>query len=313
MAFATRLFEETHEVPAATLHLAPSVFRTVHRQPVHVPGRDLTRYPSWVKRTLWWLIDRIAIDPLIVGELNRFRRELGLRPVARVFDQWLHSPQRVIGLFPEWFGPPQPDWPAQVRLTGFPLFDEADQHAPTPDLDAFIAAGDPPIVFTPGTANRTADAFMRTAVEAAARLRRRALLLTRYPEQVPEPLAPGVRHEAYVPLSRVLPLCAALVHHGGIGTSAQGLAAGTPQLVMPFGFDQPDNAARLEQLGVGTWIVPSQFTPDRVADRLATLLTEARVHERCRRWAAAVAASRAVEDTCDLLEDVAAMPRAAAS
>ena len=65
------------------------------------------------------------LDPTVVPALNEWRRELGLPPVTRVFSDWIHSPQRVIGLFPDWFGNPQPDWPAAVRLTGFPLYDDS--------------------------------------------------------------------------------------------------------------------------------------------------------------------------------------------
>jgi UDP:flavonoid glycosyltransferase YjiC (YdhE family) len=302
LAFAARLVEETHRAPAATLQLAPSIFRTLHRQPVHFPGHDTTRYPQWAKRAMWWFVDRAAIDPLIVPALNRFRRELGLPSMSRIFNVWVHSPQRVVGLFPEWFAPPQPDWPPQLRLTGFPLYDESDQHTLPRDLEAFLAGGSPPIVFTPGSANQAASVFLRTAVEAAAGLQQRALLLTRYSEQVPHPLPPAVRHEAYVPFSQVLPRCGALVHHGGIGTCAQGIAAGIPQLVMPLGFDQPDNATRLERLGVGSWLRRSRFTPARVADALESLLQSASIQSRCRRWADAVRAVDTISDTCDLLE-----------
>jgi UDP:flavonoid glycosyltransferase YjiC (YdhE family) len=304
LAFATRLFEETHRVPAATLQLAPSVFRSRYRQPVYVPGHDTSGYPRWLKRALWWIIDRAVIDPVIVPEVNRFRRELGLPRMSRIFNTWIHSPQRVIGLFPEWFAPPQPDWPPQLRLTGFPLYDESEQQAPTPGLETFLATGSPPVAFTAGSANRAAGAFLRTAVAAAAQLDRRALLLTRYSDQVPEPLPPTVWHEPYVPFSYVLPRCAALVHHGGIGTCAQALAAALPQLVMPLGFDQPDNAARLEQLGVGGWVVPARFTPECVADALGALLQDERVRSRCHRWAEAIRGSDAVRDTCTLLEEV---------
>jgi UDP:flavonoid glycosyltransferase YjiC (YdhE family) len=285
----------------------------MYRQPIHFPGHDMTGYPRWLKRTLWWVIDRAFVDPHLAREINRLRRDLGLGRTSRIFNTWLHSPQRAIGLFPDWFAPPQPDWPPQLRLTGFPLYDEADQHAISPALDRFLYGGTPPIVFTPGSANRAAAAFLRTAAEAAARVNRRALLLTRYSEQVPSPLPPSVHHEPYVPLSRVLPRCAAIVHHGGIGTCAQGLAAGIPQLVMPLGFDQPDNAARLERLGVGRWIVPRRFTAPRVAEALIAMLDNPTVEARCRRWADAVRQTDAAADTCTLLEDLAAAPPSASS
>jgi len=97
------------------------------------------------------------------------------------------------------------------------------------------------------------------------------------------PLPPHALHAAYAPFSRVLPRAAAVVHHGGIGTCAQGLAAGIPQLLMPMAFDQPDNAMRLRRLGVGDWVVPRRFTASRVARSLEQLLADETVAGACRR------------------------------
>jgi UDP:flavonoid glycosyltransferase YjiC (YdhE family) len=272
MAIPTRVFEEVHRAPAATIHLAPSVFRSDYRQPVIAPGIDLTLLPRWMKRGLWRILDKKMLDPLLVPPLNAWRAELGLPPVSRIFKDWLHSPQRVIGLFPDWFGDPQPDWPAQTVLTGFPLYDEADRHEADPVLEDFLASGSPPIVFTPGTAKRQAAEFFEVAVEATLRLRRRALLLSPYEEQMPEKLPPEILHVPYVPFSRVLPRCAAIVHHGGIGTCAQAFAAGIPQLVRPLAFDQFDNAARVRRLGAGSVLRPARFSTDRASDALTALI-----------------------------------------
>ena len=300
LSFGTRLFEETHGVPAATLHLAPSIFRSDFEQPAIAPGRDLTRAPRWIKRSFWWAADRFLSDPLIVPKLNAFRQELGLQPVSRVFRHWMHSPQRVIGLFPDWFAPPQPDWPRALRLTGFPQYDESDQQQLSPALVAFLDQGPPPIVFTPGSANQNAAAFFRGAVDAASRLNRRALLLTRYTEHLPS-LPPTVHHEGYAPLSHLLPRSAALVHHGGIGTLAQALAAGVPQLTMPMGFDQPDNTTRLLRLGVAKWVAPARFSGDTVAPLLNSLLTDPAVASSCAKYAALLKDGSALARTCDLL------------
>jgi rhamnosyltransferase subunit B len=305
LGFAARLFEEKHKVPAATIQLAPSVFRSDYEQPAYIPGRDGSNWPRWLKRALWWGVDRLLVDPNIVPELNRIRHDLGLAPVSRVFKAWLHSPQRVIALFPNWFGPPQPDWPMQLRFAGFPLYDEADQHALAPGLLTFLDKGSPPIVFTPGSANRAATAFFRAAVDATQKLGMRAVLLTKYAEQVPSAIPPTIHHEPYVPLSQLLTRCAALVHHGGIGTCAQALAAGVPQLVMPLGFDQPDNTTRLLRLGVARWLAPGRFTGWNVSEALKSLLQDGSVAEHCGRWAAAVSQDHGIDDACTLLEEVA--------
>jgi UDP:flavonoid glycosyltransferase YjiC (YdhE family) len=304
LSFATRVFEEVHAAPAATLHLAPSIFRSDYQQPAYIPGADSSRFPMWVKRSMWWLVDRWLIDPHVVPELNRWRRELGLRPVSRVFKEWLHSPRRVVGLFPDWFAPIQSDWPPQLRLTGFPLYDEPDEHALSPGLQAFLDGGSSPILFTPGSANRAASQFFAAALDATRRLGRRALFLTPYSEQLPAAPGTDAWHEPYVPFSHVLPRCAAIVHHGGIGTCAQGLAAGVPQLTMPLGFDQPDNTTRLWRLGVGRWVRPHLFSDERVAAELAVLLGDARVTERCGHWAQEVRRSDPVGATCAVLEEL---------
>ncbi len=304
MAFAARVFQDRHAAPVISMHLAPSAFRTLHLQPSGVPGQDLSWLPKPLKQLMWWVLDRALLDPNIGPAINRLRADIGLPAISRPFKDWLHSPDRTIGLFPPWFGPPQPDWPEQARLTGFPLFDETGQHELNPELERFLNGGTPPIVFTPGSAQSQAGGFFATAIEATAIMRRRCLLLTRYPEQLPRDIPDHARHEAYVPFSSLLPRCAAIVHHGGVGTCAQGLAAGIPQLTMPMGFDQPDNATRLQRLGVGSWVVRKKFTGERVAEALNELLASEKVAESCRRWKEKLAEGDPVRETCELIEAV---------
>jgi rhamnosyltransferase subunit B len=308
LSFFARVFEETHRVAAATLHLAPSIFRSDFRQPILPSGSDISAWPRWAKRALWWGVDRFLVDPIVAPPLNSWRAELGLAPASRMFDAWFHSPQRLVGLFPRWFGDPQPDWPPQLRLTGFVLSDEScvpDEKLPGQSigLEEFVRAGQAPIVFTPGTANRHAAAFLRAAIDATAAIGRRAILVTRYRDHLPASLPPHVHHASYAPFDRLFPRVSAVVHHGGIGTCAQGLAAGVPQLVMPMGFDQPDNAVRLARLGVGEAIPPSQFTGERVGAALTRLLSSDTVATRCRRWSAETNSTSGVVNACDLLEE----------
>jgi len=304
LALVTRTFEEKHRALAASIHIAPGVIRSEYIAPVFEPGFDLSRAPRWYKRGVYWVADRFFLDPHITPSLNAFRAELDLPPVRRVFHSWLHSPQLTIGIFPDWFGPLQPDWPPQTRLTGFILYDDDEAPHIEPDIEEFLAAGEPPIVFTPGTGNRQAPGFFDAAVKAVGLLGMRALLLTGYPEQLPGDLPEGVRHASYLPFSRVLPRSAAIVHHGGVGTCAQGLAAGIPQLTMPMGFDQPDNATRLRRLGVGAWLTPRRFTPSRLAKALENLLENSETAIACQRYSRLVRESDALAATCSLLEEL---------
>ena len=284
MCLGARIAQERLGFRLVTHHLAPALFWSRFRPPAST-GPPFDRLPAPFQSGLHRLVVAI-VDRALAPTINDFRKRLGLPPVRDVLYRWCNSPQRVIGLFPHWFALPQPDWPPQVRLTGFPLFDPPDADDTGADSAAPLSDGPPPIVFTPGSANIRARAFFEAAVEASQRLGRPALLLTRYPHQLPTRLPVAVVHRDYVPLQTLLPRAAAIVHHGGIGTTAQGLAAGIPQVIMPMSHDQPENAARLRRLGVGIGLSPRHFTGRVVAEALDRLLRSEEVLGRCRELAA---------------------------
>ena len=130
---------------------------------------SINRLPRSLKRGLFWLLD-LAADRVLAPGANGLRRELGLPRVGHITSRWWHAPQRAIGLFPDWFAPPQPDWPAQTALTDFPLFDEGDVGPVSQEIGRYLDAGDPPVVFVAGSGNRQAARFFSAAVEACHRL-----------------------------------------------------------------------------------------------------------------------------------------------
>lgn len=305
MAFGARIAQEVHNVPLATIHLQPICLLSEHETSVPPAMALMTNLPRFFKRMAFGLAD-INIQRLCGGPLNEFRESLGLEPVRRriLFDWW-HSPQRVVGLFPEWFARPQPDWPTQTRLTGFPLYDEADLQEPDPELESFLAKGEPPVVFTPGSGNLFGQSFFQAAVEACQRTGRRGILLSRYTDHLPAKLPSTVRHFAFVPFSKLLNRSAALVHHGGIGTTSQALNHGVPQLIMPLSHDQPDNAARIRRLGVGSSIHRSSFKGRRVARELTELLKSADIKHQCRIVSERMQHTQPLQQTVDLVEELA--------
>jgi UDP:flavonoid glycosyltransferase YjiC (YdhE family) len=280
LALGARIAQERLGVPTVSVHLSPSLFRSVHETPQLTPHRMPPWLPVPLKRFQYWLADVYA-DRVLAGEINAFRGELGLPAAKRIIDQWWHSPERILALFPDWFAAPQPDWPPQTVLAGFPLYDERGIVEPSPALQKFLAAGRPPVVFTPGSANLHAREFFAAAIDACRRIGRRAILLTRFPEQLPSDLPESVLHADFVPFGWLLPQAAAVVHHGGVGSTAQGLACGVPQLLMAMAFDQFDNAERVRKLGVGDWLRPSRFTAPAVAEKLARLIGNPEVASRC--------------------------------
>ena len=302
---SSRLMQETVGAPLANVFFSPLMFRSDYQSPRMGPMLLQKWVPRWLRRAQFWFADHLVIDRLICPELNRFRRELGLAPVSGVMRDWWFSPQLVLGLFPDWFAPPQPDWPSQVRLAGFPLWDQAAPSGLPKEVREFLSEGDPPIVFTPGSSMAHGKAFFQAAVQACQLLGRRGALLTKYPRQLPSELPDSVRHFEFVPFSQLLPQAAAVVHHGGIGSSAQGLAAGTPQVIMPMAYDQPDNSQRLRRLGVAEELKPRKFRGPALAQTLDRLISNPSPHEQCRHWAERCDAAQALAASCEALEKLA--------
>lgn len=302
LALAARLLAEKRDIPHATVHLSPSIIRSAIRPPVMGDPALPDWLPPAVVRGVWYLVDRWLVDPIVCPELNRIRAGLGLAPVERVFDEWIHRSALVVGMFPSWFAPPQPDWPRQVRLAGFTFFDGAGSAPLDPAVETFLDDGPPPVVFTSGTAVARERRFFEASVEACRLSGRRGLLLTRYPEQVPDELPPGVRHVAYAPFSEVFGRAAAVVHHGGIGTAAQALRAGVPQIVRPLAFDQFDNAHHLKRLGVARVIRPDRYGAQAVAGALDEVTSSVEMAEACATGAIRLRGADAAAEAVTLIE-----------
>jgi rhamnosyltransferase subunit B len=231
----------------------------------------------WFKK--WILSLPNPVDLFALPKVRSICEANGVKPPRSLWRDWWDSPDGVLALFPAWFAQPQPDWPANHLQWTFPLEDLATEQALQPELQAFLANGERPVVFTPGSANVQAARFFAVAAEAVELIGCRAVFVTREPKQVPPNLPASILTVEYAPFSTLLKHAAVFVHHGGIGTMSQGFAAGVPQLIMAMAHDQPDNAARLERLGAGSGLSVRQFTPERVAYELKLLLHGAAIHQ----------------------------------
>jgi rhamnosyltransferase subunit B len=288
-------------VKIAAAYLAPANLVTVH-DPLMVGPR---RVPPWVplaaRRAFWRWVNRRFIDPVALAGVNAARTARGLAPVPSLMDYIATVPDLSLTLFPDWFAPTQPDWPQPLVRGNFPLFDLNADAPLAPDVTAFLQAGPPPLVFTHGTGNTQAAAYFRAAAGAATRLGRRAIFLTQHREQVPADLPPSMLWQDYVPLRALLPHAAALVHHGGIGTTAEALRAETPQLVVPLALDQFDNGARVTALGVGASLPAGRLNERRLVRALGDLLAAPGLAERTRVVAARFAPGAGIDKMCDAL------------
>ena len=280
MALGARVANERWGWPHATVHVSACWWFSATDPPLF-KGMGWMRWLSPASRAkVWAWIEGRFLDPLAAPGLNAWRATFGLPPVRRVFGRWSASPQCVLGLYPAWFAPLPSDAPQQMRLTGFALPPGSETAALAEPLRQFLHTGRPTVLLMAGSGMQHADQFFRTALRACERLGCQALLL-----------GPGAREAAdgqahafgqdYVPLEQVLPMCAAVVSHPGIGTIAGALAAGVPLLLTPYAFDHFDNARRAVRLGVARQLPPTAG-PGRMARALRDLMRDEAVAAACR-------------------------------
>jgi rhamnosyltransferase subunit B len=301
--FAASLVHEKLGVPLTNLILQPWMIPSSIAPPIIPNFTFLSSAPPFVWKLFWRGLEGVA-DGLVAGGLNRVRASLGLKPMRRIFQNWL-AQELLIGMFPDWYGPPQADWPAQMRLTGFPMFDGGHSACLPDEVLNFCRAGKPPVAFTFGTGMAHSADLFRAALEACELLGIRGIFLTKYRDQLPASLPSSALHCAFAPFQKLFPLCAAVVHHGGIGTVAKALGAGTPQLIHPICFDQIDNGARVKRLGAGDYLRAKRSSGKQIANALAPLIGE-EFRTRCRKLATRFDQTNAFETAANLVEGLVA-------
>jgi UDP:flavonoid glycosyltransferase YjiC (YdhE family) len=307
-AYATGIVAEKKRMPwVSAMHIPTGLFSAY--DPPLIPG-----FPGFSRRLR-------SFGPNFYGPLGRsinwvarglarpwhhLRKEIGLAP-ARGFNPLTesYSPVLHLALFSKWLADKQRDWPAQTIVTGFPWFDaEGDGELP-PKLARFLDDGEPPLVFTLGSAV-VADAgtFYQHSATVAKLLGRRAVLLVKNPRVLLPELPEGVVAFDYAPFSLLFPHAAAIVHHGGIGTTGQAMRSGRPSLVMPCAWDQPDNADRAARLGIARTIARNRYDPHRVSAELRLLLEDPAYAQRASEIATKVRQEEGVKAACDALESL---------
>lgn len=233
------------------------------------------------------------------------RRDLGLDPEHDPIFIDKFSPLLHLAMFSEAFAMPQPDWFSPTIQTGFCFYDESETLALQPELEAFLAEGEPPIVFTLGSAAvMDARDFFDESAKAAKLLGRRAVLLYGKDNAPPKGLDECMIAFGFAPYSLVFPRAACVVHQAGVGTTAQVLRAGVPQLIVPFSHDQPDNAARCRRAGVAEIIGRDSYTAESAARALSMILTDEKYRANALPLKRILDSENGTKTACDAIEDI---------
>lgn len=267
LAYHALLVARTRKIPFVSTILSPLNFWSKYDPPAMDKILWLPRmHRIWGATISGVIMKQMAQHVYSWGDPYRdVQQALGMEVDRRnVFFEGQFSPIKNLGLFSPVFGPRQPDWPPNAVATGFPFLDQ-DNDIPEDVRDKvrdFLQAGEPPVVFTLGSsAVWDAGNFYRDSIEAVNQCRLRAVLLIGKDIQgnVPKELPENIIAVEYLPHALIFRHARAIVHQGGVGTTAQALRSGNPQLVVPYSHDQFDNAARVKRLGCGLWMQKKKY------------------------------------------------------
>jgi rhamnosyltransferase subunit B len=276
LAYAAPIVAKTTGIPWASHVLAPFSFFSAYDPPVLPPYPTLAKVQAMVPG-MGHLIARFArhVTREWSEPIYELREQLGL-PAGDdpIFDAKFSS-QLVLALFSPVLGERQPDWPACTRTAGVTHL--------APELEAFLQAGPPPLVFTLGSAAvlDAGDFYEQSALAAESLNQRAVLLVGSDPRNLPgHKLPPSIHVAQYAPYSRIFPRASLIIHQGGVGTTAQALRAGKPMLLMPYSHDQPDNARRVRRLGVAKVIPRHHYEGHAAARVIREMLEDPKYKER---------------------------------
>ncbi len=307
IVFAGSMVAEKLGIPWVFCSLAPTSFFSIYDLPVFPP------YPELAK--LRFLGPLANFPVLKFAQLTTYgwaeparqlRRELGLVTNPNPIMGNKFSPYLNLALFSPLLAKAQRDWPANCVLTGFTFY---DGEIPTlaPEIEEFLQAGEPPIVFTLGSAAvYSPGSFYADSSAAAQKLQRRAILLMGQ-NPLPANLPATIAAFDYAPFSALFPRSCAIVHQGGIGTTAQGLRSGRPTLVVPYSHDQPDNADRLVRLGTSQTVFRQKYNAVTATQALQKLLMNSHYAQKAQEIASQLQSENGVQVACDEILKISAL------
>jgi len=299
-AFPAAIAAELARMPWATVTLAPGVIPSAWSRPGAQFGSAGRGPLARARNRFIWSAGRVITGRMVDPLVNRLRHENGLGPVRDAMFG-AHSPTLNLQLYSRHFAEPAPDWSSEKRQAGFCFFDPPATSL-APEIEQFLQHDEPPVLFTLGsTATRNPGAFYEEAAEVCRRLGVRGLLLIGGEENRPRDLPANVLAMNYAPYGLIMPRVRAVVHQCGIGTLSHTLRAGVPSVAVPFAFDQPNNACRLEELGVAELVKPGDRNAETLARALKNLLAGP-ASARARQLGEQVRAEDGVQAACAILE-----------
>ncbi|MBO0777327.1 MAG: glycosyltransferase family 1 protein [Ktedonobacteraceae bacterium] len=305
--FAASIVAELLHLPWVSVVLTPSTLPSarVAAQPLSTPlPAPLQR---WRNRFSWFLAG-IFLRQIVDQPINRVRREFQVPPRTNLMWTGNLSPHLTALAVSPAFLPRPDDWPESLLMTGFYFWDRPQSWQCPEMLKDFLQTDQPIVAVTAGSVvpeeRAVFAAYYQTSIESILACGARALVINAPQTAILPEGREDILYLSFVPFSEVFPACAAVIHHGGIGTIAQCLRAGVPSLVVPGGMDQPFNAAQMVQRQAGLWIPRKQYTTRRAERALNRLLSTPAYQERMREIRAQILQEDGVTTFCAAVEQL---------
>jgi sterol 3beta-glucosyltransferase len=268
-------------IPCAAAMLFP--LTPTRAFPSFLIGRGISRGP--LLNQLTWSLSEQVVWQLLHWDDTKLRRELGLHPLP-FFGPVAHQQREEMPVYYA-FSPvvlPRPaDWPERMQVTGYWFLDPPSGWQPPADLLHFLQAGPPPVSIGFGSmASRDAQATLDLVLQALELSGQRGVLLSGWAglgkgRTLPE----FVFRTESLPHSWLFPRMAAVVHHGGAGTTGAALRSGVPSVLTPLAADQPSWARLVSALGAGPAPLPFQtLTAEQLAEAIREAATNAAMRQR---------------------------------
>ena len=258
--------------------------------------------PGWpVQQNLGKFLNRLSGSAMLQmiwqwygPYVNEFRKRFGLLPLHSTDSYRILSSTPLLGAYSPMVIPHPRDWSDQVHITGYWFQKDLSEWYPSDELHSFLEKGEPPVYVGFGSmGGRNPEDFAALVMEALANSGQRGLLLTGWGGMNVMRVPDNIFVLNSAPHSWLFPRMAAVVHHGGAGTTAEGLRAGVPTVIIPFIVDQRFWGERIKALGVGPEPIPSKKL---TADKLAAAIRVATMDSEMKARAAALGKALRVED-----------------
>lgn len=281
--------EDTILIAAFNTHLVAQMVA----EKLQVPYLSIFLAPGFLLNERFSIELHSALSP----EINACRAQVGL-PAINNWMNWFRSADKKLAFWPEWFAQRDSSWASGVKTFNFLMNDKMESGELPPDAELILTSGPAPIFITHGTSAPGTANFFSASIDACEQLNYPAILVTNHEACVPANLPPNVHWFRDLPPVNLMPRVGAVIHHGGIGTLARSLWAGTPQIVLAAGFDRPDNAKRLQTAGVAKHLSPSQWTAKDIAQAIKDVTESADIREKCDYFKETFHAEKTWTDLC---------------